>query len=49
MTGTFDNWAKQQKLEKAADGFEKTVALPDSSEPIYYKVRWPGSCVQPPP
>ncbi|KAJ9156155.1 Signal transduction protein MDG1 [Pleurostoma richardsiae] len=37
VTGTFDNWAKTEKLEKAGDIFEKTVTLPDASEKIYYK------------
>jgi Glycogen recognition site of AMP-activated protein kinase len=39
VTGTFDNWTKSEKLEKKDDIFEKTVALPDASEKIYYKVR----------
>ncbi|KAI1353499.1 hypothetical protein F5Y01DRAFT_312694 [Xylaria sp. FL0043] len=39
VTGTFDDWKKTEKLEKTGDGFEKKVALPDSSSKIYYKVR----------
>lgn len=39
MTGTFDNWAATEKLDKVGDAFEKTVALPDSSQKILYKVR----------
>ena len=39
MTGTFDDWAKSEKLEKKGDYFEKLVELPLSKEKIYYKVR----------
>jgi hypothetical protein len=39
VTGTFDNWSKSEQLHKVGDHFEKTVTLPDSSEPIFYKVR----------
>ena len=39
VTGTFDNWAKTEKLDPVGTGFEKTVTLPDSSEKILYKVR----------
>lgn len=38
MTGTFDNWSKSEKMSKVGDVFEKSVALPDSSAKIYYKV-----------
>ncbi|GAB1316233.1 Cruciform DNA binding protein [Madurella fahalii] len=37
VTGTFDNWSKSEKLEKVGQVFQKTVALPDDSNPIYYK------------
>lgn len=39
VTGTFDDWSKSAKLEKNGDVFEKTIALPEASEKIYYKVR----------
>jgi hypothetical protein len=39
VTGTFDNWSKSERLDKVGDHFEKTVTLPNSSEPIFYKVR----------
>ncbi|KAJ2966229.1 hypothetical protein NUW58_g10711 [Xylaria curta] len=39
VTGTFDDWKKTEKLEKVGDGFQKTVALPDISNKITYKVR----------
>jgi hypothetical protein len=39
VTGTFDKWSKSEKLERIGSVFEKTVALPDASEKIYYKVR----------
>ena len=38
VTGTFDNWAKTEKLDPVGTGFEKTVTLPDSSAKILYKV-----------
>lgn len=38
VTGTFDNWSKSEKLELVGQVFQKTVALPDSSDKIYYKV-----------
>ena len=38
MTGSFDGWSKSEKLERAGDVFEKTVTLPDTSEPVLYKV-----------
>ena len=38
VTGTFDNWSKSEKLEKAASGgLEKEVILP-INEKITYKV-----------
>ncbi|TPX12232.1 uncharacterized protein E0L32_007118 [Thyridium curvatum] len=37
VTGTFDNWAKTEKLEKKGDHFEKTVTLPDFTDKILYK------------
>jgi hypothetical protein len=41
VTGTFDNWSKTQKLEKAASGgLEKEVNLP-INEKITYKVHIP--------
>lgn len=40
VTGTFDNWSKSEKLEKVGDHFEKTVTLPETSESIFYKVRY---------
>jgi hypothetical protein len=39
VTGTFDNWAKTEKLEKVDAGhFEKTVDLNKVDEKILYKV-----------
>lgn len=38
VTGTFDDWSKSEKLAKVGDAFEKTVTLPEVSEPILYKV-----------
>lgn len=39
VTGTFDNWAKTEKLEKVDAGhFEKTVELKKADEKILYKV-----------
>lgn len=38
VTGTFDDWSKSEKLDKVDDAFERTVTLPDASEPILYKV-----------
>ena len=50
MTGTFDDWAKSEKLEKKGDYFEKLVELPLSKEKIYYKVRsFTASQVESPP
>jgi hypothetical protein len=39
VTGTFDDWAKTEKLEKVGDVFEKEVQLPSADEKYYYKVR----------
>jgi len=40
VTGTFDNWAKTEKLEKVDAGhFEKVVQLNKVDEKILYKVR----------
>lgn len=50
VTGTFDNWSKSEKLEKVGDHFEKTVTLPETSESIFYKVRyfsWPFTTSKP--
>lgn len=38
VTGSFDDWSKSEKLDKVGDAFEKTVTVPDGSEPILYKV-----------
>lgn len=38
VTGTFDSWAKTEKLTKVGHGFEGTVRLPNVSEKIFYKV-----------
>jgi hypothetical protein len=38
VTGTFDNWAKTQKLEKVGDHFEATIEIPEPTEKILYKV-----------
>ncbi len=38
VTGDFDSWKQSAKLDKVGDVFEKTVALPDLSKKIYYKV-----------
>ncbi|TKA40485.1 hypothetical protein B0A49_13434 [Cryomyces minteri] len=35
--GTFDDWAKSEKLERKGDHFEKTVQLAVANEKIYYK------------
>ncbi|KAI1336549.1 hypothetical protein F5Y15DRAFT_418857 [Xylariaceae sp. FL0016] len=45
VTGTFDNWAKSEKLDKVASHFEKTVALPDTRDKIYYKFVVDGNWV----
>ncbi|KAK5019929.1 Cruciform DNA binding protein [Cryomyces antarcticus] len=37
MQGTFDDWAKSEKLERKGDHFEKTVQLAVTNEKIYYK------------
>ncbi|KAE9366231.1 carbohydrate-binding module family 48 protein, partial [Stipitochalara longipes BDJ] len=37
VTGTFDNWSKSEKLIQIGDVFEKEVALPITTEKIYYK------------
>ncbi|KAF2151482.1 carbohydrate-binding module family 48 protein [Myriangium duriaei CBS 260.36] len=37
VTGTFDNWAKTEKLEKNASGFEKKVQLSKVEDKIRYK------------
>lgn len=51
MTGTFDDWARSEKLEKKDRGFEKLVDLPQAEEKILYKVReyglFSGSCTVP--
>lgn len=39
VTGTFDDWAKTEKLNKVGETFEKEVQLPDASKKILYKVR----------
>jgi hypothetical protein len=38
VTGTFDDWAKTNLLEKKGTLHEKTVELPVATEKIYYKV-----------
>lgn len=38
VTGTFDDWAKTEKLNKVGATFEKEVQLPDASAKILYKV-----------
>lgn len=38
VTGTFDNWTKSEQLVKEGDVFQKTVALKDASQKIYFKV-----------
>ncbi|KAK4065181.1 uncharacterized protein Triagg1_8620 [Trichoderma aggressivum f. europaeum] len=38
VTGTFDNWTKSEQLAKEGDVFQKTVALKDASQKIYFKV-----------
>lgn len=37
VTGTFDNWTKSEQLAKEGDVFQKTVALKDASQKIYFK------------
>lgn len=37
VTGTFDNWTKSEQLVKEGDVFQKTVALKDASQKIYFK------------
>ncbi|KAL6878549.1 carbohydrate-binding module family 48 protein [Trichoderma novae-zelandiae] len=37
VTGTFDNWTKSEQLVKVGDVFQKTVALKDASQKIYFK------------
>ncbi|KAK4900780.1 Cruciform DNA binding protein [Elasticomyces elasticus] len=37
VTGTFDNWAKTEKLEKSGDSHEKTIQFPKEQEKILYK------------
>ncbi|KAK5685495.1 hypothetical protein LTS10_003574 [Elasticomyces elasticus] len=37
VTGTFDNWAKTEKLEKSGTSHEKTVQFPKEQEKILYK------------
>ncbi|OPB43656.1 hypothetical protein A0O28_0099440 [Trichoderma guizhouense] len=37
VTGTFDNWTKSEQLIKEGDVFQKTVALKDASQKIYFK------------
>lgn len=39
VTGTFDNWAKTERLEQTGTRFQKTVSLPNSEDKILYKVR----------
>jgi hypothetical protein len=38
VTGTFDDWAKTEKMEKVDGHFEKLVQLSKIDEKIYYKV-----------
>lgn len=38
VSGSFNDWQKDTKLEKKGDIFEKTVELPHSDEKILYKV-----------
>lgn len=38
MTGTFDDWSKSTKLDNDGETFSKNVALPNTTEKIYYKV-----------
>jgi len=45
VTGTFDDWAKSEKLIKAGDVFEKDVTLPSAAEKIYYKFVVDGNWV----
>ncbi|KAI9686421.1 MAG: hypothetical protein M1822_003766 [Bathelium mastoideum] len=37
VTGTFDDWAQKEKMEKVGGRFEKLVQLPKTDEKIYYK------------
>lgn len=37
VTGTFDDWKKTEKMEKIGAGFQKQVALPDTSSKIFFK------------
>ncbi|KAL9078568.1 MAG: hypothetical protein Q9157_002526 [Trypethelium eluteriae] len=37
VTGTFDDWARKEKMERVGDHFEKLVQLPKISDKIYYK------------
>ncbi|KAJ8612499.1 hypothetical protein MRB53_037428 [Persea americana] len=37
VTGTFDDWAKTEKLERHGDAFQKTVTLPSAKQKILYK------------
>lgn len=37
MTGTFDNWAKSEKLDRVGEGFEKTIHLSRVDDKILYK------------
>ncbi|KPI41170.1 uncharacterized protein AB675_8220 [Cyphellophora attinorum] len=37
VTGTFDDWAKSEKLEKVGDVFQKEVVLKDADTKILYK------------
>ncbi|KFZ16920.1 hypothetical protein V502_04828 [Pseudogymnoascus sp. VKM F-4520 (FW-2644)] len=45
VTGTFDNWAQTEKLQKKGDIFEKEVTLPSAAEKIYYKFLVDGNWV----
>ncbi|KAI1258613.1 hypothetical protein F5Y18DRAFT_341283 [Xylariaceae sp. FL1019] len=45
VTGTFDGWKKTEQLEKVGHSFQKTVALPDASDKIFYKFVVDGNWV----
>ena len=38
VTGTFDNWAGSQALDKVGDVFEKTVRIENTGDKVHYKV-----------
>ncbi len=39
VTGTFDNWAKDTKLDQKGRFHEKVVEIPETKDEILYKVR----------